>query len=204
MIDVKKKANDECDVITLSKKDNPVLLEIFTQSFGGTPQMPILQERNDKTRIIMNQLLTLYDGAGRSLSYGIKQKNTIICAAHCIESDASPKIRKLFTFGLVAWTSLGVKGVQQFLRCKHEKPPYRERYMEVLLYGTLPTHQQQGLGKKMMDFLYKEAEKQGYHGLIGVTDCSKPAFHFYMKDGWLADHKFNIGKSQLCWVRRII
>ncbi len=201
---MRKKESNGCYVITLSKKDKPALLEVFTQSFGSTPQMPILQEKNDKTRIIMKQLLTLYDGAGKSFCYGIKQKNVLICAAYCIESDASPKIHKLLAFGLVTFKSLVIRGIQQFMRCKNEKPSYNEQYLEVLLYGTLPAHQQQGLGKKMMDFLYNEAEQQGYHGLIGVTDCSKPAFRFYMKDGWVADHKFCIGKNQLCWVRRIV
>ena len=42
-----------------------------------------------------------------------------------------------------------------------EEPSYKGKYLELIVLGTRPTYQRQGLGIKMLRFLRRKAEEEG-------------------------------------------
>jgi len=82
-----------------------------------------------------------------------------------------------------------------------EEPKYEGRYLELIIFGTLPAYQRQGLGRKMLNFLYNEAKSEEYKGVILVADRNTPAFSLYLKEGFIVDREFAMGEATLCWMR---
>jgi ribosomal protein S18 acetylase RimI-like enzyme len=81
---------------------------------------------------------------------------------------------------------------------------YEERYLELVLLGTLPEYQKRGYGWKIMHFLYSLAEREGFKGVILVANRDTPAYHFYLKEGFTVDREFKAGEVTLCWMLLIL
>lgn len=82
-----------------------------------------------------------------------------------------------------------------------EEPRYEERHLELVILGTLPTHQRMGCGRKMLRFLVEKAREEGYKGVILAANKDTPAFHFYLKEGFIVEKEFDVGEVTLCWMR---
>jgi predicted peroxiredoxin len=52
----------------------------------------------------------------------------------------------------------------------------------------------------MLNFLYNEAKREGYKGVILVADRNSPAFNLYLKEGFIVDRVFIMGGATLCWM----
>jgi GNAT superfamily N-acetyltransferase len=136
--------------------------------------------------------------------FGIKKGEEITCVGICIDSDSKPSFFRMIMFGFSVLSTLGYKGVHQFWLYNKNKPSYDKRCLELIFYGTRLRDQQKGYGRSMLNFLYEYAKKHGYGGVTGATNTSKPAYHFYIRDGWIVDTQFTIEKYSICWVRRIV
>lgn len=47
-----------------------------------------------------------------------------------------------------------------------------------------PALQGQGIGTRLLKLVSEEIKKKGYHGIFLQTDSDKPAFKFYLKNGF--------------------
>jgi ribosomal protein S18 acetylase RimI-like enzyme len=106
-----------------------------------------------------------------------------------------------FIFALAQ--ALGWRITREFEAVVREEPKYEGRYLELVVFGTLPAYQRQGLGRKMLNFLYNEAKREGYKGVILVADRNSPAFNLYLKEGFSVDRVFIMGGATLCWMRLV-
>ncbi len=196
--------NDTLKLKVLSPDDYEKALELFTLSFSDMPQLPALHDTPGHTKSVMRLLFNLHENTNQIFRYGLTINGHLISAAHCIDAAAQPTKRRLLSFAFLLFRVSGFKILRQLLTYNKHKPFYDTSNLEIMLYGTLPDYQKQGYGKLLMDYIYAQAKKQGYAGVTGVTNKSKPAYAFYMKNKWFVDTEFSIGNHTLCWVRRLI
>lgn len=192
------------EVIELSESDELEIIEIISNAFFEMPQIPILIEKPQYTKTMVKLLINLYKGTGANRVFGIKKDDKIVCIGFCVDSNSKPNYIKFIKFGFLMLKTLGLKGIRQFLKCDKNKPKYEKTCLELMFFGTLPSFQKKGFGRKMLHYLYDFAEKNNYGGVTGVTNSSRPAFKFYIKNGWIVDKEFNVGNYDMCWVRRIV
>jgi hypothetical protein len=179
-------------------------MDIIIKAFHDSPQVPALIEKPEHTEIVIRSLIKLYEKTGTIKTFGIKKDDMLVCVGLCIDSNSTPGFFKTMSFGVSLLRTLGFNGVFQFWIYHKNKPAYDKKCLELLFYGTRSGYQRKGYGRLMLDFLYEYAGKNGYGGVTGVTNTSRPAFHFYMRDGWIVDKKFDINKYTICWVRRAV
>jgi GNAT superfamily N-acetyltransferase len=194
----------EYEITELHKQQEPEYMEILSAAFHDLPQIPALIEKPKHTKTLIRNLFKLYEKTGSIKTFGIQKDNALICVGVCIDSDSTPSLFRTITFGFSLFRTLGIKGVQQLWMYNRNKPTYDKKCLELIFYGTRASFQQKGYGRAMLNFLYDYAKKNGYGGVTGVTNTSRPAFHFYMRDGWIVDRKFVIENYTICWVRRIV
>jgi hypothetical protein len=194
----------EYNTTELNEQNEPEYMEIIIKAFHDSPQIPALIKEPEQTETIIRNLIKLYKKTGSIKIFGIKKDDVLVCIGVCIDSDSTPSFLRTITFGCSLLRTLGIKGVQQLWTYHKTKPTYDKKCLELIFYGTREQFQQQGYGRSLLHFLYDYAKKNGYGGVTGVTNTSRPAFHFYMRDGWIVDKKFTIERYTICWVRRIV
>jgi len=179
------------------------LLELLTQAFKEHPLIPALDAKPEATGPVMNAFLDCFGGAERVLLYGIRKDNKLVCASVSLDSTVEPSEPALMRFIFSLYQALGWRIVREFGVIHKEEPKYEDRYLELIILGTLPAYQKQGLGRKMLNFLYNEAKREGYKGAILVADRNTPAFNLYLKEGFIVDKEFAMGEATLCWMRLV-
>lgn len=191
-------------VTELYERDEPEYMEIIIKAFQESPQVPALIDKPKHTGIIIRKIINMYKKNGSIKIFGAKKNNTLLCVGICIDSDGKPSLFGIFLFGCTVLRTLGYRGVRQFWLYNKNKPDYEKRCLELIFYGTLSKDQQKGYGRSMLNFLYDYAKKNGYGGVTGATNTSRPAYHFYMRNGWIVDKQFTLENHTICWVRRIV
>ena len=194
----------EQEIVELFEENEPEYMEIIIKAFHDSPQVPALIKTPKHTEAVLRSLIKLYKKTSPIKVFGIKKDDALICVGLCIDSDSKPVFFRTVRFGFSLLRTLGLTGVNQFWIYNKNKPTYDKKYLELVFYGTRSVFQQKGYGRSMLNFLYNYAKMNGYGGLTGVTNTSRPAFHFYMRDGWIVDREFTIGGYTICWVRRIV
>jgi len=187
----------------LKSSDKPELLELFTQAFKEHPLIPAVGAKPEATRPVMNAFIDFFGGTESSLLYGIRKDNKLACASVSLDSKVERPRPVLIGFIFALAQTLGWRIVREFEVVVREEPKYEDRYLELVLFGTLPAYQRQGLGRKMLNFLYNEAKREGYKGVILVADRNTPAFNLYLKEGFSVDRVFIMGGATLCWMRLV-
>jgi len=189
------------EVERLESSDRLEMLELFTQAFKDHSLFPALDAKPEATGPLMQALLDCFGGAKSALLYGIRKEHNLVCASISLDSKVEPSKPALMRFILALYRALGWRIAREFEVVHKEEPTYEDRYLELLIFGTLPSYQRQGLGRKMLSFLYNEAKKEGYKGMILVTDRNASAFQLYLKEGFVVDKEFAMGEATLCWMR---
>jgi ribosomal protein S18 acetylase RimI-like enzyme len=191
-------------VIELNKQDEQEFMRIIIQAFRDSPQVPALITKPEQTVTILSHLLKFYEKTGTIKVFGIKKNDAVICVGLCVDSDSKTGVFQLVKLMVPILLSLGLRGLYQFWLYSKNKPHYEKKYLELLFYGTHTSYQQQGYGASLLQYLYRYAKENGYGGVIGVTNTSRPAFRFYKKTGWVVDKEFHVGTYTICWVRYIV
>jgi len=192
---------ENVEVERLEFSDKPGLLELFTQAFKEHPLIPALDAKPEAAEPLMKAFLDCFGGTKRTLLYGIRQDNKLVCASVSLDSTVEPSKPALIGFIFAVYRALGWRIVKEFEVVHKAEPKYEDRYLELVILGTLPAYQRQGLGRKMLNFLYNEAKKEEYKGVILVADRNTPAFQLYSKEGFIVDREFAIGEAAMCWMR---
>ena len=193
--------NIEAERLEFSNK--PELLELLTQAFKEHPLIPALDAKPEATGPLMNAFLDCFGGARRVLLYGIRKDNKLVCASLSLDSTVEPSKPALMRFIFSLYRALGWRIAREFGVVHKEEPKYEDHYLEMVIFGTLPAYQRQGLGRKMLHFLYNEAKREEYKGVILVADRNTPAFNLYLKEGFIVDREFAIGEATMCWMRLV-
>lgn len=189
------------EIERLEFSDKLELLELLTQAFKEHPLIPALGAKPEATGPLMNAFLDCFGGAKRALLYGIRKDNELVCASVSLDSTIEPSKPALIRFIFSLYRALGWRIAKEFEVVHKEEPKYEERYLELVILGTLPAYQRQGLGRKMLNFLYNEAKRGNYKGVILVADRNTPAFQLYSKEGFMVDKDFAMGETTMCWMR---
>jgi len=188
-------------VTRLKGSDKLELLELLTQAFTEHPLTPALGAKPEATRPVVNAFMDCFGEVKGSLLYGIRKDNKLVCASLSLDSTVEPSKLALMRFAFALYRAVGWRITREFEVVNKEEPKYKDRYLELILLGTLPAYQRQGLGHKMLRFLYDYARKENYKGMILVAHCNSHAFHLYLRNGFIVDREFNIGEATLCWMR---
>ena len=191
----------DIEVEKLKAADKTELIELFIQAFGGHPLIPTLGAEPALAKQGMDAFLSCFGGTDSSVAYGIRKDDNLISAALCLDADAGPSRPALMQLVLFISRTVGWDVVKGFEVIAREEPRYKERYLEVMIFGTLPLYQKQGFGRKVLQFLYDEAKKLDYKGLTLLADRNTPAFHLYLKEGFVVDREFTVSGADLCWMR---
>jgi ribosomal protein S18 acetylase RimI-like enzyme len=194
---------DKIKIEQLKKSDKPEVLELFTQAFRDYPLLPVLSVKPEKTRKVIKAFLSFFGGVKSSWLYGIRKGNKLVCASLSVDSTTKLSILALIRFIFSLTCILGWHSAKELETVHKEEPKYKERYLELVLLGTLPVYHKQGYGRRMLHFLYDKAKNEGYKGLILVATCKTPAFYFYLKEGFVMEKEFTIQGTTLCWMRLV-
>jgi len=194
---------ENVEVERLGHSNRLELLELLTQAFKEHPLIPALDAKPEATGPLMNAFLDCFGGARRVLLYGIRKDNKLVCASLSLDSTVEPSKPALMRFIFSLYRALGWRIAREFEVVHKEEPKYEDHYLEMVIFGTLPAYQRQGLGRKMLNFLYNEAKREGYKGAILVADRNTPAFNLYLKEGFIVDKEFAMGEATLCWMRLV-
>lgn len=219
----KKKSTDSKDVMNLEIKieplkasNKPELLEVFTEAFRDYPFFPGFKVISEPERRLLKAALDLGVGMKGSWLYGIRESSRLVCASISVSSLAKPSILSLarVAFSMIVQLiylrrKLGRYTLKELLAFFErvfykEKPKYKEPHLELLIFGTVPTHQRRGFGRKMLHFLYEKARNEGYRGIILLTNPEAPAFSLYLKEGFNVEKKLTLGEMALCWMRLVL
>jgi aminoglycoside 6'-N-acetyltransferase I len=68
----------------------------------------------------------------------------------------------------------------------------------------VPSRQGQGLGRRLLRFLYDQAKREGYDGIVLLADQGTSAFGLYRSEGFEVEREFEVTQQRLCWMRRMI
>ena len=194
---------ENVEVKRLGRSNRLELLELLTQAFKEHPLIPALDAKPEATGPLMNAFLDCFGGARRVLLYGIRKDNKLVCASLSLDSTVEPSKPALMRFIFSLYRALGWRIAREFGVVHKEEPKYEDHYLEMVILGTLPAYQRQGLGRKMLRFLYNEAKREGYKGVILVADRNTPAINLYLKEGFIVDKEFAMGEATMCWMRLV-
>jgi len=193
---------EEIQIERLKGSNEPELLELFTQAFRDYPLIPALHAKPEAIRKVVKAYLDFF--GGKSLLYEIRKENKLVCASLSVDSTTKPSVLALIRFIFFLSRALGWHHAKELEIVHKEEPKYKERYLELVMLGTLPEYQRCGFGRKMLHFLYNEAKREKYKGIILVASRDTPAFHLYLKEGFIVEKEFLVGEITLCWMRLIL
>jgi hypothetical protein len=198
--------NDELKITLLKQSNDTEILEVFTQAFLNDPNLPIIHDKPEFTRNIIKNLMIMYGGIDNTLRHGLILNDKLVCASFSVSTKINPLILLVQSLSLYSSASdfkgIGCRCLKEYFATRLKMPKYKDHYLELLLFGTLPDYQKRGYGEKMIRFLYKEAEERNYKGLVGFTRPDKPAFiNLYRRHGWFIDKKFYIRNIKFAWIR---
>lgn len=187
----------------LKRSDKSELLDLFTQAFAGYPLILAFGTRTKNTMAVAKAFLDFFGGTKSSLLLGIRKDDRLICGSLSMDSTEEPSVFASIRLFLALWRALGWRAVIELEKFHKEEPKYDERYLELVVLGTLPAFQRQGFGRRMLQFLYNEAKRRGYKGIVLNVDRDTPAFRFYLKEGFSIDKEFTTRGITLCWMRLV-
>jgi len=192
---------ENVEVEQLKGSDRLELVELLAQAFTGHPLIPALGAKPEANRAVMRALVDFFGGTEGSLLYGIRRDDKLVCASLSIDSTVEPSTLPLMKFIFSLGIALGWEAGKGLEAVQKEEPEYEGRYLELVLLGTLPAYQRQGLACKVLRFLFDEAKRQEYKGIIVVLDRNTPAYDLFLKEGFIAEKEFITGETAQCWMR---
>ncbi len=177
------------------------MLKVLKQAFASHPMLPPGTPIK-KTEAMLELLIDSFGRAGKAYFYGILKDGELACVSFSVDSRYEPKGIAMAQFFFKFFRILGWKLTKDFIIGLSKRPKYKDPYFDLTLLGTLPDHHGKGLGKAMLGFLYDVAKKDGYSGVILGVAKETPAYHFYLKEGFVVDKEVSIGGMPLCHMRR--
>jgi len=213
----------------LKGSNKPELVKLFTQTFREFPFIPIHRFIPESKPESEEALLKLGEtwlkisvdfcmSMKSCWAYGIRKEDRLVSAFLSMDSTEKlssmrpmQSITLLIMFNIYLFRLARVVGrrtardIGSFLQRAFykEKPKYEDRYIELVLLGTLPAYQRQGFGREMLHILYNKAKREKFRGVTLVVNRDTPAFGLYLREGFIVDKEFTLGDVTACWMRLV-
>jgi ribosomal protein S18 acetylase RimI-like enzyme len=188
----------------LTKRAREELIQVLTLAFQQHPLVTGLGDRGGEAIALVKALVGFHWRKASLLLCGIRTDDGLACGAVCVDTREDPSPSALARLAWDVNKAAGRRALGELLDVDRRKPLYRERHLELVMMGTLPAHQRQGLGRALLHWLYREAVTDGYRGVLLVTDRDTPAFDLYRSEGFEVEREFRAGAQKLCWMRRAL
>ncbi len=188
----------------LTKRVKGELKEVLARAFEEHPMVAELGGGGGDAAALVKALVGFHWGRDSLLLHGIRTDQGLECVGLCVDPREDPSPLALIRLAWDVTRAAGREAVGELLDVERRKPLYRERYLELVMMGTLPKHQRKGFGRTLLHTLYEEAVREGYHGIMLVTDRDTPAFQLYRSEGFEVEREFRAGEQNLCWMRRSV
>lgn len=177
------------------------ILAVLKQAFTTHPMLP-LGTPMQTTEAMLKLMIDTFGRTEKTYLYGIRKEGTFACVSFSLDAHYEPKGMAMILFFLKLFRILGWRLMKDFIYAFSVRPKYKYSYLDLTLLGTLPAYHGQGLGRMMLRFLFDFAKEHGYQGIIlGVTK-ETPAYHFYLKEGFIVDKEVLSTSIPACWMRR--
>jgi ribosomal protein S18 acetylase RimI-like enzyme len=188
----------------LARKDKSQLAAIITRSCAQHPTIQSLGGSADNTDALVNALVDFYWTKKSLLLCGIRMDEGLACGSLSVDAREDPSLLALARLAWAVTRVLGREALGPLLDVEREKPLLQERHLEMVILATVPEAQRQGFGRSLLHFLYRQALRDGYGGILLVTDEDTPSFGLYLREGFEVEREFAVAERQLCWMRRTV
>ena len=186
----------------LTKDAKEELTDALTQAFVEHPMVPALGARAETTGVLMKALVDFHWRMESLLACGIRTDEGLVCCSLSVDAREDVSLLALARLGWALWRRVGGGAIGHLLDVERHKPFLRERHLEMVMLATLPAFQRQGLGRHLLQFLYRQAMREGYTGMLLITDRDTPAYRLYRSEGFETERELEVAEQTLCWMRR--
>jgi GNAT superfamily N-acetyltransferase len=119
-----------------------------------------------------------------------------------LDAGSEPKGLALVGFIVRLCFVLGWRLLRDYARAMSSQPKHEGPHIDLMLLGTHPAHQGEGLGRAMLHFVFEMAESQGYDGVTLAVARDTPAHRLYLKEGFVPVAEVPLQSLLLCHMRR--
>jgi ribosomal protein S18 acetylase RimI-like enzyme len=186
----------------LNRGSKEELTEVLAEAFVQHPLLDV--ENAEDAATLLNALVDFHWSKKSLLLGGIRMEDRLVCGALCVDAREDPSLPAMARIGWRLTRTLGRRVIGPLLDVERHKPLHRERHLEVVALATVPAYQRQGYGRRILRFLYREALREGYSGILLLVDRDTPAFGLYRSEGFELEREFQVGQQSLCWMRRAV
>ena len=187
--------------VRLGKTDGPAAMGVLREAFATHPMLPPGTSPQTTERL-MALMVDTFSRHETAALHGIRQEGTLVCVALTVANGYEPKGLALANFLARLCFVLGWRLIRDFNRAMSHQPKYDQPYLDLVLFGTRPSHHGRGLGRAMLSSIYSSAESQGYHGVTLAVAKDTPAHRLYLKEGFVGVTEVSISNLCLCHMRR--
>jgi ribosomal protein S18 acetylase RimI-like enzyme len=188
----------------LTKDARGELVRTMTEAFAQHPMVAALGGSSEDTGALVRALIDFYWRRKSLLLCGIRMDEGLACGSLSVDAREDPSLLALARLTWAVTRSVGRGALGPLLDVERHKPFLQERHLEMVILATVPASQRQGFGRRVLHFLYREAMREGYSGILLVTDRDTPAFGLYRSEGFEVKRELEVAEQRLCWMRRAI
>ena len=185
----------------LGATDRPEAMAVLREAFATHPMLPPGTSARTTERL-MELMMDTFGRDETAALHGIRLEGTLACVALTLDGRSEPKGLALVRLVVRLCFVLGLRLIRDYARAMSSQPKHDEPYLDLMLLGTLPTHQGRGLGRTMLRFIYDMAESHGYHGVVLAVAKATPAHRLYLKEGFVTVAEVPLRSLLLCHMRR--
>jgi ribosomal protein S18 acetylase RimI-like enzyme len=178
------------------------LTQALSQAFEEHPMVPALGARPEDAGALVRALVDFHWHMKSLLTCGIRMDEGLVCGSLSVDAREDPSLLALARLAWGVRRRVGGGALGSLLDVERHKPLLRERHLELVMLATQPAYQRRGLGRHLLQFLYREAMREGYSGILLVTDRDTPAFGLYRSEGFEVEREFEVAQQRLCWMCR--
>ena len=192
----------DMQVKLLNSSEKETALSLICEAFKEHPMLPP-GISHETAQALFRFMFDEFGSKKSTCIHGIKDSgNNLVCTALSLSSTDEPGLWDAVRCTLSFIRILGWSLALAFLRIHASKPKRTEPQLELLLLGTSPSSQKGGLGRTMMNHLYKFAKDKRYAGITLEVAKNSPAYGFYCREGFVTDKTTYIKGMPLCLMHR--
>ncbi len=188
---------DGITIETLNETSREEIVEVFADAFATHPLMPP-DPTGRLPRRIVQTLLSAFASAPDARVFGIRQQGRVLSAAFVFDADYEPRRLALIWLLLRMLQLLGWRLCRTFAQIMNSKPKDAGRQLELMILGTRPECQGQGMGRALVRYVLDFARGQGYQSVALEVAKETPAFHLYVQEGFESWKELELPQMPLC------
>jgi len=188
----------------LARSVREELLRVTSEACARHPMVSALGGSPRDTGRLIEALVDFYWHAKSLLLCGIRTHEGLVCTSLSVDAREDPSLLALARLAWAVTRVVGRGALGPLLDVERHKPLLQERHLEMVILATVPQAQRQGFGRSLLHFLYRQALRDGYSGILLVTDEDTPSFGLCLREGFEVEREFAVAERQLCWMRRTV